>query len=371
MANQEVNVEPMDTEPVSPHQNQDNSNLNGEEQKEKKRNKSETNEKAKEHLTTSGNHFITTFGKMLVNSGLSREICSKYMQKVLHSIFFLGHVNVPRISPEEFLSDNMQTLYKNKFPKPFIECSTHLARQTPYSILLEFMQEIRDPENQDNFLKELAAVNKSLLKLDKNQGNQQVSNAFSATVTAYSCFTDAEDNQILKMAYGASMSCKGRDPRKIMISVSALVVWDKAISYAVFTEGNNPIIRFPNQVYCKAYRFSIEQNGFQNVAPCNKCAKIFPNVKFDPLHVKSEKDAGWPYGNCAETEALSKLILGYQEIRSEFQIETRDGEKMHINDIENTFKEVYEETLKRKLKMLLGSRSFKITGDNLPLFEPV
>ncbi|XP_063312740.1 uncharacterized protein LOC134612332 [Pelobates fuscus] len=322
--------------------------------------KKNTKLKKKAHLIKSGNRFIETFVTLLQSVNVSKEIRSEYLQKVLHSIFFFGYINNPPIPPEAFIPSDKLEYFKNRFPQPFDEYCTHVPLQAPYSILLEFIVEnlqYTDPESLRN---RLLAVNISLQKLSEKPANQAVANDFTASVIAHSDYKDAND-KVLKTAHGSSISCKGLAQRRIMIHISVLHVWAKAISYAVCQEGDSPSIVFPNQVHCKAYRFDQKNKVFKELPPCSNCNKTFPNVKFNPVGLTIDKDETWPYGNCAEYESISKLISGCQDLRNSISTEIdKDGSKMDITQIEDTFRRRSEEIQSAKLKELLDSRNIRI-----------
>ncbi|CAH2291762.1 Hypothetical predicted protein [Pelobates cultripes] len=336
--------------------------------------KAEIDAKIKENVVTSGTIFIIKFADILNANNSSPEVISHYMQRVLHSIFFIGYVSKPRVYPEEFIPEKILESFKEKFPGPFKDYLSHVPHQTPYSILLEFMSENKNCNEPKILMQELWEINKSLWKTDTNIGYQPVANDFTATVIAYSCYGDINGNNNVNSAYGSSISCKGRVPRRIMIHISVLQVWDLAISYAVCQEGDSPALVFPNQVCCKAYNFHCNSNCFLEVPPCAKCMKSFRGVKFNPPCENPDDDPTWPYGNCAENESLNKLLKGCQDLRSRILTEKNiQGKQMDIIEIETMFKKEKEEKLKKNLKNLLGSQNITLRKDNRKLqsFQPM
>ncbi|MEE6517841.1 hypothetical protein FKM82_028347 [Ascaphus truei] len=206
-------------------------------------------------------------------------------------------------------------------------------------------------------------VNELLWKLDGEEGNQPVINnfAFSASVITYSFYKDPQSNRAHKTVYGASMACKGKVARTIMIAVSAVHIWDKAISFAVCCGNEGPAIEFPEHVYCDAYRFQTKRRGWEKIPPCKKCNRIFKKVHFHPLYEPSEKMQEWPFGNCAEAESLSKLLLCTREVREATRtVADSEGNQMCREEIENTFREKHEGMMRERARKLLHSRKFPL-----------
>ncbi|XP_075072928.1 uncharacterized protein LOC142161314 [Mixophyes fleayi] len=372
MDRHDTEPEPMETEPSNDNDITDNANITLDDKQKRKKYFVKNREEQKENITTSGLLFIKTFQDLLMKTKAKTDSMQKYMQKILHSIFFLGYINDPSISPKEFIPSRTLDKYKKVFPKPFQEYSTHLPNQTPYSILLEYMTETLDAENTDIFMQELVVVNESLWKLDDDEGNQPVANdfAFSASVITYSCVKDLKNMRFLKKAYGASISCKGKVPRKIMIALSALYVWDKAISYVVCCGAKGPAIQFPDQVHCNAYSFDTKNRKYKEVPPCTKCNKMYI-VQFKPEYLVTNKTETWPFGNCAENESLSKLLHHNTDVRQAIYTVKDEGDTpMNRQDIENKFKDEYEEKMKNEVKLLLRSRNFKVPTGDWQFFTP-
>ncbi|KAM4663085.1 uncharacterized protein O3C94_011384 [Discoglossus pictus] len=351
----------------------DNTNLNLEDRNEKKRNKTEHQELSRENMVTSGFIFITEFLRLLTRTKASKEDVSKYMQKVLHAIFFFGHINDRPISPLEFIPKPQQQIIQDKFPKPFKEYNTHPPSKTPYAILLEYMEKSHNTEDPDSFVGQLVEVNKSLWKLAEEKGNQPVANDFSftASVITYSCYKDPQTNRDDKKAFGSSLSCRGKIPRRIMIAVSALFEWDKAISYAVLYGKTGPAIVFPADVHCKAYSFNTKERKYNCISPCTNCDRIFKNVVFNPKYHSSGKKETWPYGNCAETESLSKLLSCAPELREGTKtVPDVEGNMMYRNDIEKIFKDQHECKLRLDTMQLLRTRKISVQHESWDIFRP-
>lgn len=353
------------------NQNHQNDNLNDEEKRERKRKIRLNKEEQRENIVTSGNLFIIAFKNLLVNAEARKEVMGHYMERVLHSIFFFGQINTPPILPEEFLPGRQEEQFRNIFPKPFSEYNNHLPHYTPYSILLEFLTEsLKSKEDPHAFMEVLVALNTSLWK---DHESQPIANdfAFTASVVTYCCVKDSDNAKVLKKAYGSSMSCKGKVQRKIMIAISALHVWDRAVSYAVCCAGKGPPITFPQQVHCNAYRFNTNrEKGYENIPPCTKCNKMY-RVDFNPEYHEHTRREDWEYGNCAENESFSRLLHSHRDVREEICIRDDNGEKlMNREDIENKFKDEYEDETRRTVRQLLTSRKFKLTKGEWRFFTP-
>ncbi|XP_069611864.1 uncharacterized protein [Ranitomeya imitator] len=363
--------EPMDVEESNQNIQDSNTCLDNEKM-EKKKKRIRNREKQRENLVTSGNLFIKTFMRRLQKEKASEEVTHHYIERFLHSIFFFGHISIPPIKPNEFLPEEKIDQFRKKLPKAFNEYNTHLPYYTPYSIFLEYMTECLKPEDPDLFLKELAVINESLWKVTDEEGNQPIANDFAltATVVTYCCVKDSRDVKVLKKAYGSSMSCKGKVQRQIMIAISALHVWDKAISYAVCCAGTGLPITFPEQVHCNAYNLKTQIGGYVKIAPCTKCNKMY-TVKFSPKYRAHNKKEDWLYGNCAENESFSRLLQSDRSVREKICIIGENGEiLMNWEDIQSKFKEKYEDAKKKEIKNLLSSRGFKLGPGEWKFFIP-
>ncbi|KAM4031391.1 uncharacterized protein ACNLHF_018856 [Anomaloglossus baeobatrachus] len=372
MNSQDSEPEPMDTEESNQNITDNRNNFLDNEKMERKQNRKVNKEKQRENLVTSGNLFIIAFKKLLLEKAASKEAIFHYFERFLHSMFFIGHISIPPISPNEFLPDNLIEHFKKIVPKAFNEYNTHLPYYTPYAIFLEFMTESLKPEDPDLFLTELATINESLWKVTDEEGNQPIANDFAltATVVTHCCVKDSCDAKVLKKAYGSSMSCKGKNQRKIMIAISTLHVWDKVVSYAVCCAGKGPPITFPNDVHCNAYNLKTQGGGYKKIPPCTKCNKMYI-VKFSPEYQAHNKKEDWLYGNCAENESFSRLLQNDRNVRENTCIKGENGETlMNREDIENKFKEIYEDDMKKTVKSLLSSLKFKFSSGECKLFIP-
>ncbi|XP_056406119.1 uncharacterized protein LOC130297561 [Hyla sarda] len=363
MESHDTEPEAMDTEESNNH-NLDTNENNMQFIKKVERNR----EKQRENFVTSGNLFIIVFMNLLKGAKFRKEVVRHYMERVLHSIFFFGHIHCPPIAPEEFLPETLTERYKEAFPKPFKQYNTHLPRYTPYSILLEYMTKGMEWDDLDLLSKHLENVNKSLLKSHKEKEDEFIANdfAFNASAVTFCCVKDSNNAKVLRKAYGSSLSCKGKIERKIMIAVSALHVWDRAVSYAVCCAGQGHPITFPERVECMTYSF-IQR---KKIPPCNKCFKMY-KLKAIPEHEAHNKMEHWPYGNCAENESLSRLLQCDEDVRREICIIDENGRKvMNRQDIENKFKEEYEDEIKRTARNNLTPRKVTLPLGEWNFFSP-
>ncbi|KAM5135115.1 uncharacterized protein ACMZJ9_017731 [Mantella aurantiaca] len=332
--------------------------------------KSKNEENQKKTIIVSGKHFIKVFQKLLKETTAKSEDKFLYLQRVYHSIFFFGHINRLQIKPEEFITNKKREALKEKFPKPFQEYNTHLPRQTPYSILLEYITKIYGGDHE-SILEELEKRNKDLLdNCYDDEGNKLSAKNFSlsAPVIAHSCFKDS-CNDSENIAYGSSLAYKGSVPSRIMIAISALFVWDKVISYAVRCGDNGCGIKFPLGVCCYAYQFDTKTHKYQRIPPCVKCFTMFI-VKFDPTYAKTDKQEDWRYGNCAETESLSNLLNYNEDMRDRVFTLDNNEEAMNRDTIIERFAEEHEGPLMKEVNKLLESRRFKATQNGWAFFTP-
>lgn len=221
---------------------------------------------------------------------------------------------------------------------------------------------------KESILEELEKRNKEfLVNFYKDEKNQLNPNTFSlsATVISHSCVNKPYSAN----TYGASIAYKGIKPRQIMIAISALLVWDKVISYEVRCKESGRGLQFPDEVCGYSYKFKTSNNKYKPVSPCTKCYKSYI-VKFDPKHVKTGKPEDWPHGNCAETESLSNLLRYNENIRN--AVHTYDNNKEIVNrkTIIERFTNEHEDELQNEVKDLLKPCRFYVNQNGLELFTP-
>lgn len=133
--------------------------------------------------------------------------------------------------------------------------------------------------------------------------------------------------------FGASLGCNGEKAKRIMINSSCLNTWHEYVSYAVMSfrhlpEGDS--LQFHESMQCQAYIRDLKTNTYKETRPCRNCSKLFS------LPDCTEKEYN-PYGNCAETECLSKLLFNDQFMRE--NIKSRSYTPEEINRLKNSTKE--------------------------------
>ncbi|KAI1884412.1 hypothetical protein AGOR_G00226140 [Albula goreensis] len=281
-----------------------------------------------EHLRTSctnSKHESRKFfelTKSWVKGGkLTKEKAKKYLSEILHSVFFIGHINIPSIEPDMILSGEKNSSLKKRleevFPDVFKNYTTHLPLRTPFSILLDVVAQIAGDQSLD----ELLEVNK---KMQVPQDNGQIcGNDFclAATVVSYCYFEDKNTNKKSQRYFGASVACTGKAKRDFFINLSCIKTWNRKVALGVCmaAKGKKSIL-LPKTVYSAAFTLLNDQRDddrgghgsgqrYAPRAPCQKCWVIFPDVVFSPAEC-DEKAAQWKHGNCAECEAMSKLLNG-------------------------------------------------------------
>ncbi|XP_031675578.1 uncharacterized protein LOC109877216 [Oncorhynchus kisutch] len=254
-----------------------------------------------ESLKSSGTAFIGQVIKFW-KSSLWVDRIEDYVEKLLHSIFFLGHIHEDRLLPNAFfesqaVKDELQTRFKMAFHNYMSP-----PCQTPFSILLTLAVKICGHEDEDKIQENLLSFLEALQLPPKIKGESNYTNYYTleATVIAL-CYNETPGALRPVKYYGASLSCRGERAKKIMINQSCLNVWHDYVSYAVLSfrhddQGNG--ISFPGT------------NCYEDRRPCKNCGDLFslPNPETD----KND----FPYGNCAETECLSNLIFNDEDVQS-------------------------------------------------------
>ncbi|XP_053190120.1 uncharacterized protein LOC128373942 [Scomber japonicus] len=85
------------------------------------------------------------------------EGSKKFVDEILHSIFFLGKINKPQFLPEMIFADDKQILenLKERYPKPFELYSTQLPRRSPFSCVLDMIVLQKGQKNENQILQSL------------------------------------------------------------------------------------------------------------------------------------------------------------------------------------------------------------------------
>ncbi|XP_033863703.3 uncharacterized protein LOC117404982 isoform X2 [Acipenser ruthenus] len=315
--------------------------------------KNDSNERAR--LIKSGLNFILEFGKHIqFESDLERR--KEVMTEVLHCIFFLGHIYKNPVPPVSFFTtEELLLQYKELFPRAFQQYASHLPTRTPFSILLALVSRRNGSTNSEAILNHLAQIKKEL------QDDDQAENNYTLTATV---ITECYSGHGQEWFYGASLSCSGSVETRIMIALSCIETWNKAVAHAVWNAEmkRNSCIEFPSYVFCTAYKIDPKSDSYVTIAPRSKCYTIFTDVTFKPPFCGERGSEKFRLGNCAETESLSHLLDAEENVRNETRAYL-DGKEVTVDRAS-----IIEEA-KLKAKELLGPRHFEITGNIFNFFQ--
>ncbi|XP_059509671.1 uncharacterized protein LOC132210873 [Stegostoma tigrinum] len=322
----------------------------------------------------SGHQFLDKVRTFLVNAvkegKLQQERAKAYFKEILHIILFYGQIHHPKIEPEEILQES-QGVFSKKYPGVFEKCRTHLPTRPPFTVLLDAVVEVVQERREENVLRCLL---QQINEMDvTNANNTPCGNIFVSTVINFCYFYDKVAKMRTPNYFGASVSCKGRIPREIMIDTLCYRTWHNAISRAVCVgnEYNKHAFEFPPEVLSMAFKiYTLGQSteGNQQInrilarfrnrslprvllivtklrdfgclvprAACERCSTMFPNIQFHP-HPRAHQAACWEYGNCAECESLSQLLYSDEQLATSLQYES--------------FQIGYDELKRRKYKRL-------------------
>ncbi|MEQ2296760.1 hypothetical protein AMECASPLE_027830 [Ameca splendens] len=244
--------------------------------------------------------------KMMEMTTCTQEDTSKLVDEILHSIFFLGEINRPAISPRELLDDDEDLLRDLMIdhPEPFRLYSSQLPRRSPFSCLLDMVVYLEGQENEDAIRTRLKKIS---LELMTNASKKVL---FSTTL----CVSHANNTDSVRH-YGVSMSTTGRPAGQILIAASCFHFWHKYVANAVISYCPNKKRKAYfngtfklNGVKCEA--FTITEDTGTPKKPCKSCSNMFG--------LDTTETWGYHYGNCAEVESLSKL-LGVEEVERRVQ----------------------------------------------------
>ncbi|XP_021270930.1 uncharacterized protein LOC110407496 [Numida meleagris] len=319
-------------------------------------------ERDKSHLKISGNLFIKQFLHLLTKRQLAEDIKTQYMEKVLHAVFFFGRLHKRQMRPNDFLEPSTLQTLQAKYPQSFQQYGTHLPSLTPYSILLQFGNEVvgcSTQEEMESFLREFNSAVQTAMQ--QQEHIMKPSNfIFRAAIVSYSFYREPQNKAGFPLFYGASLSCSGEAEREIMISILCLRTWHKAVAFAVYHGLDDLAIVFPDEVQCRAFCYS--NGAFKEKPPCVKCKKMY-HVDFQPSVGDTREDVQWPYGNCAENESLSKLLQGVPGLQE--KVTTTDLDT--YQSIEQEFASKIEASFRDQLIKLLQKKNFPLP---LQFFEP-
>ncbi|KAK1163763.1 hypothetical protein AOXY_G15660 [Acipenser oxyrinchus oxyrinchus] len=311
-------------------------------------------------LKTCGNYFIMKFLD-LYERHQTKDIRA-YMTEVLHCIFFLGNIHKLKIKPIEFFARDVGLQMKKMFPDPFEKYHTHLPTRTPFSILLDAIVRIKGSHNQKEVMDCLSTFLQDLKVPKPNSSTNKYWNHYTLEATVI-CICHYERTVVEKRDnfYGASLSCKGKDEQKIMISLSCLETWNAAVAHAVSLADNGGVIKLPQTVICRAFKRNWGTGRYYGEPPCSKCINIFQGASFEPCHRKTDKEPTWPYGHCAETESLSKLLNAEQALCQQVEI---------LNNTTNLERDAVVHNAKNTLVSLLQGKNFVLNGNEFQFFAP-
>ncbi|XP_060760075.1 uncharacterized protein LOC132870451 [Neoarius graeffei] len=281
---------------------------------------------------------------------------SCYMDEMLHSIFFLGYIyDSSKMDPKKFFkTDKIYDLVKKLFCEAFQSYTTHLPTRTPFSILLNMMEILHSTENKIKeellkLLKELRFPN----PLHKPGSKYEEYYTLESTVICV-CYSDSDPQRY----YGASLSCRKQNAKRILIDLSCLQTWHEYVSHAVmsfYPEGPGDGITFPESVKCQAYFRDRKENVYEEKRPCLNCKQLFNLKDADPDKVFH------PYGNCAETECLSNLLKSNTCIAKKTQLNNYTAENL------KKLRGETKDRLIKELKML----GIEIVDQNILFYSPV
>ncbi|XP_016117209.1 uncharacterized protein [Sinocyclocheilus grahami] len=271
---------------------------------------------------------------------------------ILHSIFFLGTIHKDSLTPEDIIPEKIAEI-RQEFPEPFKKYKSHLPKRTPFSILLDIMQLTYD--TKDKVLKELCILMDKLkfpYPLDRPANKNQRYYTLESTVICVCSNSQRTSDEY----FGASLGCRTGEAKRIMIYSSCINTWHEHVSYAVMSFKHQPegdSLQFHESLRCQAYFRDWKDNTYKKRQPCMNCKRLFS------LSAGTEQE-DYPYGNCAETECLSKLLFNDQFMRENIKISHFTPDKMKM------LKDCTREHL-RKLLASIPSLS-NMNNDDLPCF---
>ncbi|XP_062841480.1 uncharacterized protein LOC134300932 [Trichomycterus rosablanca] len=269
---------------------------------------------------------LKSCGTLLINSILKLPIqanqLNKHMDEMLHSIFFLGHIHEFSLRPKDFFPTfTSYKKMKSNFPEPFKKYNNHLPSRTPFSVLLSMMEKLYCTE--ERIIDELLLL---LKKLNFPNPLHKPGNTCQQYYTLESTVICVCSGLGPQKYYGASLSCKGEAAKRIMIDVSCLKTWHEYVAHAVMSfypdEASGDTITFPQSLRCQAYYRDWSKNVYEKRQPCLNCKNLFN------LQNAETKRKDYPYGNCAETECLSKLLFNDQAMQEETEINNHTEENL-------------------------------------------
>ncbi|XP_041078307.1 uncharacterized protein LOC121296625 [Polyodon spathula] len=312
--------------------------------------------KEAEDLKKYGYYFIMKFVDLYKK--YQPEVLHAYTTEVLHCIFFLGHMR--KIEPTDFFETNgLISKLQQMFPDPFEKYKTHLPTRTPFSIILDAIVHIKDNQHENKVMDCLVAFLKDV-KLSKHDPDTKHQNHYTLEATVICiCHYEKTNIQRSNNFYGASLSCKGKVEQEVMIAVSCLETWNAAVAHAVSLADNGGAIMLPKTVKCSAFKRNWRTDHYFGTPPCKKCITIFQGPSFKPCQYKTDKEPKWPewpYGNCAETESLSKLLNAEPELYQQVKIlKNNSPANLERVTVQNKAKQILVSKLEEKYYVTNGN----------------
>ncbi|XP_078427225.1 uncharacterized protein LOC144699817 isoform X1 [Cetorhinus maximus] len=349
-----------------------------------------------QNFVKSGNQFLSTARSFIANSTregkLTQDRGRAYFKEMLHTILFCGSINNPIIKPEEILEYGEFQSLSAKYPDVFQKYNIHLPTRPPYTVLLNAVVEIMGT-SVNEVLQCLVDLNDQMAVDFTDDNSSKCGNAFVSTVISYCYFYNVTAREKTTDNYfGASLSCKGRQQKEIMIDILCSQTWHRDISLAVCVGNwfNKQAFRFPPKVQSKAYkinppgvgstpgsrydrpsRVQMSSSLERSRPPLKQRISLIPrapyeiyydmltDVNYDPIPV-SHKHL-YEFGNCAECESLSQLLYANQQIVERLEYINLLTEPTDLSRLINSKHERLEKNLK-----LLGFNG----GRHLEFYNP-
>ncbi|XP_051965488.1 uncharacterized protein LOC127631413 [Xyrauchen texanus] len=263
--------------------------------------------------------------------------------------------------PTDFFAEKEFSQLYNKFSKPFNEFCTHLPTRTPFSILLDVVVKIKGSQNEIEVMEYLLTLLKQLNVPKKPYFNYYT---LEATVICI-CHYEMTGGETTNKFYGASLSCKGLREQQVIISLSCRHTWTLKVAYAVALADEGGAIQLPQTVKCKAFKRIRGNDRYCEKPPCKNCITIFKGATFEPCHSEADEEPKWPYGNCAETESLSKLLNADPALCEQVQVLKNNM----TADLDLEKYTVWKNATSRLVELLRGTEYVR-NGNDILFFVP-
>ncbi|XP_041072742.1 uncharacterized protein LOC121293643 isoform X2 [Carcharodon carcharias] len=226
-----------------------------------------------------------------------------------------------------------------------------------------------------------------------DDNSSKCGNAFVSTVISSCYFYNVIVREKTNNYFGASLSCKGRQQKEIMIDILCCQTWHRDISLAVCVGNwfNKQAFRFPPKVQSMAFKINPPGVGSTPGSRYDRPSRVqmssslersrpplkqrislihrelygiwydmLTDVNYDPIPV-SHKHLYYEFGNCAECESLSQLLCANQPIAERLEYTNFLTEPTNRSGLINLKHERLEENLK-----LLGFNG----GRHLEFYDP-